>query len=46
MEGRLSSFRMHVDCEKLTKDWTEDEWEFCDPAYFRRLLNTPERMLV
>lgn len=36
-EGK-ESIRMHFDCEKLTWDWDEADWECGEPEEFRREL--------
>lgn len=33
--------RMHIDCEKLTHDWEEEDWMYRDTTEFKRLLTTP-----
>jgi hypothetical protein len=36
-EGRVS-FRMHFECERMTRDWDEMDWETFTPGDFDALL--------
>jgi len=35
--------RMHIDCEKLTNDWDENDWENFDEAEFRQDLKNQNK---
>ena len=40
-DGRCS-FRMHIECEKLTRGWDQDLWETRDSSEFRKQLKQGE----
>ena len=35
VDGEMYQMRMHIECEKLTEDWDEDNWLNFDEAEFR-----------
>ena len=38
-DGEMMTVRMHTDCELVTHDWDQDDWECCiDPHAFREEL--------
>jgi hypothetical protein len=41
-EGQACTWRAHTDCNELTKDWHQDDYEYNDPHEFRKLLEKPK----
>ena len=37
-DGSVYTVRMHEECEALTQEWDESEWEYSEPATFCELL--------
>lgn len=33
-EGRVTTFRMHMACESVTKSWDDEDWEYTQPWSF------------
>lgn len=42
-DGQAFAFRMHIECEKLTAKWDEDDWLYHEPSEFRAELQMGDK---